>query len=204
MALDIPVGFAHAAWEFRFPGDPDPWYTTCGIAYDVGQTSPEIVADSLFTTWASTILPGQSNNMTLQGVTLRVGTGAEPVMAYSTFAPLTGGTGNSMLPQNCAMLVDKLSNLGGRKGRGRFYIPAALPEGQVDNVGVIAAPIVTSFQTAFNDFRFTLAGDAPTVESPTLTPVILHQQEGLTQLAPTEITSLRVQSIISTQRRRLR
>lgn len=206
MSVQIPPGYILAAWEMRYPGDPDPWYCTCGFRTPDGIVDGTALANALFSKWAETIKQTQSTLMAFIGVTLKIGSDGAPSMAYSTSPAEQGGTAQNMLPQNCALLVDKLSEGGGRRSRGRFYVPACLVEGAVDNIGSINTELLATLTGAWTSFYAAL-GDI--VESP-VWPVVLHSPSTPAVLVPTPtgvptpITSFRVQQVISTQRKRLR
>lgn len=203
MTVEIPTGFALAAWEFSMPGDVEPWYCTMGVDLPSGGGPPSGAADDLFIAWRDNILGLQSTTMTLNQCIVKVGSDGPPIMGYSTLGTAPGQTSGSFLPQNCAMLVDKLSAAGGRRNRGRMYIPAALPEANVDNVGTITSGLVTGANAAFGQFLSALQ-DGVLPANIAYPPVILHSPGISTLPLPTPITSFRVQSVISTQRKRLR
>lgn len=203
MPLQIPVNFAQAAFEMRFDGDPDPWFCTLGVDVSGQGANFDSVANELFAAWAEFILPYQSTQLHLHGVTLRVGTEEGPLMAYSTTAAATGASAGQKLPQNCALLVDKMTASGGHRNRGRMFVPGLLGDSEVDNVGLIGSAQVTTFQTQFSNFLAAVRVGLIAPEDE-LVPVILHNTGISPTPLPTPITSLRVQSIISTQRKRLR
>jgi hypothetical protein len=109
------------------------------------------------------------------------------VQGLSTPAPLT---------PNTAVLVQKRTILGGRSNRGRFYVPG-LPEDSVDGSGSILLTPLTALQAGANNY-LAAAQAAPEVEN----LVVLHDQ--LVVGPPTPVTSLQVQTLVGTQRRRLR
>jgi hypothetical protein len=125
------------------------------------------------------------------------GTGPDIV---SEFVGTTLGSSTSTpCPQNCAILVKKLSGLTGRQNRGRFNLPG-IDEAQVSATGVITAATVTSIQSGLNNFLTAVIGEANVTNM-----VILHQGIGdVPALAPTVVTNLVCDPLISTQRRRLR
>jgi hypothetical protein len=110
-----------------------------------------------------------------------------------------GGAAGSIVPQNTAYLVHKRSGTGGRGGRGRMYLPG-VGESVVDNTGNVSAGKLNGLQTALNLFIVELA-DGPDIED----MVILHNSPGAYALAaPTRVTSLVIDPVVATQRRRLR
>ena len=105
------------------------------------------------------------------------------------------GTGTQTdTPQIC-VLVRKNTALGGRAGRGRLYLPG--PSAQaIDPGGVLVGSFITNLQAAFDTFFDEL-------EATNLPPYLLHGA-GSPISTPTPITGFSVQSVIATQRRRVR
>lgn len=97
-------------------------------------------------------------------------------------------------PSNCALLVKKNTALGGRRGRGRMFVPAfnlgaenITPTGGVESLSVI--------QGWWSAFYTNVATDALTPE------LVLHHSDG----APgTALTGLTVDGVLATQRNRMR
>lgn len=136
---------------------------------------------------------GWTINVTFVGIQVVVGTSDPSAPLVYEFAGTEGGSGSNPLssPQ-VSMLVKKLTNLGGRRGRGRAYIPW-VQEGQVFDNGHLDGDFRDGVQTALNDFV--------TAEATQLggSPVLLHTDGD----DPSELTSLQVESATATQRRRL-
>lgn len=205
MSVEIPAGFAQVSVEHRATGDPDPWYTIWGI--DAGDV-PSVSVGAFLTGYRNWLEPFMGNYVTCTGAEVAVGPTPNPVR-YFNDNPVTptwvGDKTVGMLPQNCAFLVDKITMQGGRRQKGRVFFPGCLPEGDVDNIGVIGTSLMNAFQAAadtFGDYcnAFTENG----VGAAGLGPYLLHSPGISPIVAPTNITSFHVQSVISTQRRRLR
>jgi hypothetical protein len=199
MTLQIPAGFAQVAIVLRMPGDQDPWNVTWGIS--VSPTADkDAVAAKMGAAWASSFLPFMSDDVDMINVKVAFGTGVEGESLLVESPTLdSGGSGGAYLPQNCALLVKKATSRGGRHGKGRFFVPAFLPEGQVDNVGNISDGVLANGVTASSALRTALADDAgPADETPMF---LLHNEDGGD---PNEVTALSIDRVISTQRRRLR
>lgn len=207
MSFEIPPGYAHCAVELRMVGDPDPWYCTWGVEQPPGGTAATI-ANHCFRAWEAGPLALQEDDLTLAQAVVKLGVvDSPPLMGYSTARNASGGAAGStnFLPQNCALLVDKLSDLGGRRGRGRMYVPGILGEGTVDSVGNIANPVV--YELAFETFFAALQSNMEGTANPGtvgLDMVILHHDQPTPGVPPTVVTNLHVQNVISTQRKRLR
>jgi hypothetical protein len=201
MTLIIPPGFADIAIEIRNSGDPDPWYITFGI--DISENDDPVVIGGQMQESFVPIMQMMAANSRNTGIKVTVGQdGADPVRYFRAVDGSEGGgsSGPAKLPQNCAALVRKNTALGGRKGRGRFFLPNVLDEAEVSEVGVLSSALVAVVQGKVTDmFGVLLNGDPP------YPMVLLHNGiEGGDAPDPTPVTSLSVSNILSTQRRRLR
>lgn len=203
MTLVIPPGFGQASIQFTNESDPDPWYITFGV--DLGDAGGDY--DAVFNTivegFAESFLPDISNGTAVTGVRLTVGVDGPDNLTLFTSYNLPGSSTGAKLPQNCALLVDKVTLAPGRKGKGRLYIPSILTETAVNPAGVIDGATVSGLQTSANSFLALLAlPETPLPSAPA--PMVLLHNAYTPQPAPTPVQSLRVQSVIATQRRRLR
>jgi hypothetical protein len=117
----------------------------------------------------------------------------------------TGGNPGTFVPPNVAVLVKKITPFGGRINRGRTYYPFAASTANVSENGTIAAGSVATFQTQVNLFLNQLNTDN--------TPMVIlnkiyntpHPPRYVTNYnAGSTVTSYTVESIIATQRRRVR
>ncbi len=116
---------------------------------------------------------------------------------YVNNIPMTNA--GSFLPQNCAFLLHKRSGLGGRKNRGRMYLPG-VNEALVDDKGLMSTTAINGVNAAA---AATLA-DIIAIEG-VERMVILHTQPlGPVGTVPTPVTTLLLDPVLGTQRRRLR
>lgn len=131
------------------------------------------------------------------GCLVKVGTSdpSEPITYESRNQGVGEATGAPSSPQ-VAVLVKKTTLRGGRRGRGRMYIPG--PQelwvnggGQIDPAGLLA------YQSAVTDLQeqLELLGCYPSL-------YILHTTAA--DGPPDEIVSMGVEGMVATQRRRLR
>lgn len=202
MTLVIPPGFAEAAMELRNSGDPDPWYCTWGI--DLSDVGGDYVSagGNCIEAWTAGFEPSLRTTTTTMGVRLTIGQDGGDNLIVFVPSGLNGTSTDDKLPQNCALLVAKNSGIGGRKNRGRFFIPGILAESSVNDVGVIGSGTVTSFQGFADNMLTDLT--AGVGGNPSVPMYILHNDTGPSTIAPTAVSSLSVSATISTQRRRLR
>lgn len=203
MALLIPPGFAQVVFEHDLVGDPETMITTLGVELDSasGANADDIANDMLGAYGAS--FQGMINSgYVISGVTAYVGQdGPAPLVVTSDAAGFEGDVTGAVLPPNCAVLCRKRTDLAGRRGRGRMYIPGAA-EGTVDEVGNLTTVSLTAWQQSADAFYDRLTSAIGARWYP---PVVLHRSEGIgTEPAPTPITQFVVERKIATQRRRLR
>ena len=71
----------------------------------------------------------------------------------STASGTRGTAPFSAAPANCAQLVRKITAFGGRKNRGRMYLPWSINEGLVDEIGSIDATFTADTQAKLDDWR---------------------------------------------------
>jgi len=212
MALFIPPGFSQAQLLFEFSEEPQPAMTTVGLGTALFNGTEAGQAQKLKDSWVAHMLARQSNVLRFKGVTVRVGqAGGEPTI-HTVVANSLGTNVAAMVPRNSAALVQKGTALGGRKHRGRMYLPGMVEEAQTDQAGNMTATHRQAIQTAFDTFRSASTDTG-------LTFVVLHSDEQITGYnpntgkpvygpvtppPPTPITSFVVATKVGTQRRRLR
>lgn len=203
MALIIPPGYLQAVYEFQMTGDPESMVVTCGHEIDSASgANAADAADDLFLSFNAEIFQSLGHNVySFVGVTAYIGQDGPTLVVPSTQAATTGPATSVSLPQNSSWLIRKRTDLGGRRGRGRMYLPG-IAESNVDHAGNINAGNVTFAQAAFDGWYDFLTGGVGARLYP---PVVLHRSEGAgVEPAPTPVTMFTVESKIATQRRRLR
>lgn len=115
-------------------------------------------------------------------------TGAFEIRSSSMAGQSGGEPGGAQV----SMLIRKSTALGGRKNRGRVYIPA-IPEEFIDVGGVLDTTVVSTFQGVWDAWAADLAVGG-------LEACVEHS-DGST---PTPITAFTVMGVVATQRRRQR
>lgn len=197
MGVVIPVGFGQVALDHYNIIDPEPMTTLFGFDYTATNPDPAGIADTFFT-----FLTGTNGMLQLSTVSNGVTIGPFRVAVNTAGGLLSGvgtlfGVGTSVvppLPNNCSWLLQKRTARGGRKGRGRSYLPPTqLSETDVSSIGVLGIATRNAFQTRVNLFRTDALANQ-------LGLVLLHSGAE----APDEITSLVVDTRIATQRTRMR
>lgn len=178
-------------------GNPRAMTCTIGVDALAGQT-PVDIADVVQGAMVATNRPWQTSMIPSDWTIgpFRAAIMNEPGIESGVGAVSTVGTATAGLtmPPNCAMLVQKRTGTGGRQGRGRMYEPPmTIAETTVDKLGVIQASIVTDRNTRWEAFRANIDGLG-------MGPYLFHEGIG----GPLKITKIVLQSLIATQRRRLR
>ncbi len=193
MPVNVPDGYGSLAYLWSLTGDSEVMATTIGVKWDAFNPSPQACASLKAQQFVDATPVGTfSSAWTFKGCELRTGGAGVPGGVFVAPKAHTGTAVVQTLPQNCSFLLRKLSNLAGRRGRGRMYWPCFLgEESQVDNAGNIPEPTRTNIDSYFDQ---ALPGDDFYILHNTLPSV----------LAPTLITDFVLDGKIATQRRRLR
>lgn len=207
----LPFGFADVSCFINVTGDPEPMAQTFGVDVDVEGTWTDANTLALLEAWRESLKPIFPPSCTLGGIRVRVAQAVgDPLVFENTSVEAGTDAEGTRLPQNCAMLVLKRSTQGGRRNRGRLYVPGLLPESAVSNIGVITPASVAIFQGFFTTWRNTFT---PTNPANVSAMVLLHSYSWDEPTdpgpppgfpAPTAVSALEVQGLIATQRRRLR
>lgn len=193
----IPPGYAQANHRMLLTGDPDEMIVTMGIKFTtILFEDLDDIANALYDAWADAWEPSTVATWSFQGVTLYANIGGENFVVSSTTAVRVGDLSAGSLPQNNAYLVQKRTALGGRSNRGRLYQPGVFQD-VVDDSGLLTGAFQASQQTAINSWLTAIQGITGVEDA-----VVLHSEGDIDP--PTVITSLRLDSRIATQRRRLR
>jgi hypothetical protein len=186
----IPSGFGQVNLRFRGAGYPTGAEVTFGIQV-LTAGDPTDVGEAIRTLWGTELQERTPVQVTLNTILVKFGPNDTGPFVEIGVGQGGGGSAGNVNP-NMAILITKVTALGGRANRGRWYYPVA--EDQVANAGILNPAEVTEMNTQVAAFLAGLtAGDTPMV--------VLHN-DPLT--APTTVTGMLVQGTTATQRRRLR
>lgn len=190
MTLIIPEGFAQVSFIFGDIAFPTGALSTIGVANgtDLSATAVATAAEDAFSTnW----MPQFTNDVVLETVRAKLGPNETGAMAEVPSGTVGSVNDNNQAP-NVAILVQKVTALGGRKGRGRMFLPS-VDKDLISPGGSVDVTEIGNLQTAANAFKTAMeAADLPLY--------LLHSDA----TAPTAITSLSISPKVATQRRRLR
>jgi len=195
----IPAGFIESTFIFSLAGSTHDMTWTMG--WDpaiIPALTPAAYADGIYAAFVGSGKPYTAANIvagwTFEGVSVVKQLESGPITG-DHIAPIVGTAATAPLTPNVAILWNKTTGEGGRRNRGRAFIPPYAPgEGSVDGLGVINSGVVSATQTLY-DTAMTAAGSFG------LIPVLFHQTAPFT---PTEIENFTMQPLVATQRRRLR
>jgi hypothetical protein len=194
--MPTPPGFADVSMQLLLAGFARPAYITFGV--DPVATDPDLVAQFIVNAWttAGSMNSRLDSTVTMREVIVRLGTdGGEDLLGSATNAVVGGLTGGAP-PPNVAVLVHKRTARGGRRGRGRLFLPWFCSDNDTNEDGTLLPALVSSVQTAAGVWLAALAtNDVPMY--------ILHSPGQTAEGPPNEVTSLTVSSLVATQRRRL-
>lgn len=194
---EIPVGFADVAIHFLRVSDTGEMVVTFGVGLDDPHTADEVASDCALAWMAAFATKPWTADITCTRATARVAEeGGPPTIGEASINQVGTGTA-AMAPQNCATLLRKVTPRGGRRGRGRMYLPW-VQEADINNVGQLTGTVITAY-TAISGALLTA------LVSHQLHMVLLHTDtDTSTAPVPTAVTGMFCDPIIATQRQRLR
>jgi hypothetical protein len=109
-----------------------------------------------------------------------------------------GTMADGHLPVNCAAIIKKKCVEAGKGRVGRAYVPSGyVPEAQVSESGVLDAGLLANLQSFATQFLENLGEDD-------IVPMVFHALNSHHPGPASQVTSLILDSLIGTQRRRLR
>jgi hypothetical protein len=196
MGVFIPPGYGLASVLFATTGGAHPMRSTFGVnpAAVAPSAVPLAIANELITA-GLTLAASMTSVYTFLGVEFIFETESGPV-TYVHNANVVGTVSSAgPPPNNCALIVAKSTDRGGRAGRGRMYWPPAqLLETTIDGAGNIGGAQITDQQGKFDTFLGgLLAADVPMI--------LLHSDP---TMSPDGVQSLTVRGQLGTQRTRMR
>ena len=193
MTLVIPPGYGHVDISLRHEAYQRDAHVTFGVA-NAGANVDDVAAE-VGTAFATTMTALLDNNVRMRLVEVTVGQDGGDPLVISEVWNQSGGVSGASVPPALAVGISKRTLFGGRRNRGRMFMPWWVNEGQVDEVGVLIPAAVTARQTAVTQLLAVLeADDFPMV--------LLHRTGGSPVPAPTPVINLQVDPVISTQVRR--
>lgn len=191
----IPDGKAQANLIFTGAALPTHAEVTFGIDVSSFAGEPADAAAQIATDWSSAGMDAAYvGDVTLNEVRVKFGPNDTGPFG-SVFPGIDGSAANPAVPANTSLLVNKQTAMGGRVGRGRFYLPG-VPSNQIDADGQVHSGFLGTIAGHLSDFLSKLGTDD-------LAMVLLHGESHAT-LGTALVLQLIPQNKLATQRRRLR
>lgn len=205
MGIEVTPGGVQVALRWALEGDNEEMVSTIGLSgrgpYADAQAVAVAVAGLALADITAPAMLGVT--WTFVGATAYVYQDGGAAEVGESNVNSAGSMGSQSLTSNTAVLVKKRTAQSGRRGQGRMYIPGGIiAEGDVGNNGSMSAGAVAALQTRFTDFLDDLnaAFDPDEV-------VLWHSlggPSGVEVLPGTPVTALVVDTVVATQRRRMR
>lgn len=191
----IPTGFAQA--NLKFSGTAAPTGAEITLGFDLSEFggNPADAAQIIADEWdAAGMDARQVDGITLANVLVKFGPNSIGPSA-EVGVDIPGTTSDDGAGPQVAALCQKITAIGGRAGRGRFYLPGISENSFVES-GQLGDTFIGNLNASLVSWLLGM-GTAD------LTPVLLHA-EGSPVESPTPITTIVCAGQIATQRRRNR
>lgn len=193
--MKIDEGMAQANLKFTGALLPTGAEITLGMDIIDFAGGPIDAGGNISDNWATCgILACLGTSLNMSSVLVKFGPNDDGPAAEYVQARFGTRSGNQCSPQ-VAGLVRKVTLGGGRKNRGRFFLPGML-ENDLQDDGLFSGTYITLVNTALADFLTKMQAD-------NLRPVVLHS-EATGSAAIHDITTFQLDARCATQRRRNR
>jgi len=198
-ATEIPVGYGQWVFETQHAGIQHTAITVLGFKvatppYTQGQCTAAGSA------WATAMAPLWDAEVSMARVIANIGNDGPPIRFESIISVAGSRASQVVLPPNLTYLVRKTTAFGGRRYRGRMYIPF-VSNADLGNIqtGQLASGAVTLLQA-----RATAVQSGLVAAGPNASELSLLHASGLSTLpSPTTVATLAADDFVATQRRRL-
>lgn len=200
MGYYLPDGYGQIIHKIVLSGDPEPMYATIGFVADSVGEDPAVIAAGVHTAWKTLVSSKFQTNYSTPSTEVRYKSSAGPdLLVAEAVSTQAGGGAGATLPQNCAYMVRKNTGLGGAKNKGRMYFPGCV-ESVVNTLGQVDSAEITSWNSALATYKTSVEAATGVLQLMLLHNITVENPVPF----PTQITSLTLDAVIATQRRRLR
>jgi hypothetical protein len=192
----IPQGYAQISARLGSAGMTRNAYVTYAVSTSIANADQ--VAQECYSamTKAGSFVSKLDATCAFGPVYARLGTASGEALLGVADNTTVGGRSLSSPPPQVAVLAHKRSQRGGRRGRGRMFIPWWIDESSVDESGNILVSEVAVLNAALDVFT----GDLTTRN---VTMCLLHEPGKSVPGTPNLVTDFYVDRLVATQRRRL-
>lgn len=196
MGVIVPIDEAQVALVWKVTARTDEMVSTIGVRPQVSMSAPTIATAVYASALGSGLMvaANTSNQGTIVGVRAYLQT-ASGFIQGDDIVNVVGTRSVGPPPPQCAVLCQKRTGFGGRRNRGRMFLPGLLLDeaAEVSAAGEINGTRRGQIEGYVDAFLTALDGND-------LTPVLFHSDGS----ASTVISSLTVLSTLATQRSRIR
>jgi len=189
-------GFADVSLFITHSTDPRPAAITFGVAADGKNASDVWAAVRDATNVAAGIKGKLCNGASFTRCRVALGQDGNEDLVHDMPLAIAGTGAVGAPPPNVALLVHKRTSRGGRRGRGRMFLPWSINEVKVADNGILDATEATAVQAALTTWFTEL-------NTRGIPMFLLHQEGQSAPGLPTAVTSLALDPLVSSQRRRL-
>lgn len=209
--MEIPTGYAQVSLIFSGVNVPNGAAVVFGVKNDVAGSAIGVASTVGGVFASSGLLARLTSDITFVRTDCKLGPNETGPIGSSTTGAGNGAQSASSEPPNTAMLVTKITDIGGRRGRGRMFFPG-VDSGNVNDDGTIGSTYLAAYQTDVDDFLNGLAaGQVPMylLHGPKTEWQLIGGQPRRVPVAgaipdPYEVIGLQCDNVVATQRRRLR
>lgn len=188
--MQIPVFSGQV--NLQFVGDNLPTGAEVTFGVNAGSSTPQAIAAVVETVLGSAdIMSLFSDDQSIANIHVKVGPNETGAFADLP-VDIPGEKTEACVSSAVSLLVKKNTAFGGREGSGRMFWPG-LVEPDIGSDGTIESSALTALQTAFESFRTGMSSAGHALR-------LLHNSA----TTPYLITSLAVDPVAATQRRRQR
>jgi len=196
--VNMPVGYGRCSQVFSVAGTSKTPVVTYGFVDDPAET-PNTIAQSRNAEWLAQFVPASlASTWALKETNVTIHrAGGQFVGSYAVLSQ--GAAGFNAMSMAVSAILRKFTAVGGRRGRGRCYLPAGyLGELSVDPAGVIDPALVTATANRWSAIIAAMTGSSEDM-------VLLHAAiPPAVGGAPTVVLAGTCENMAATQRRRQR
>jgi hypothetical protein len=194
--MPTPLGYADVSIQFTRGDMTRMAYVTFGVA--VGSLTMGQVVTGLVSTYAGAggLAAMIDNSAAITQTRVSYGTASNEDTVAVDGTNVAGTKSIIGPPPSVCLLIHKQSDRGGRRGRGRMFLPNAIANADLAENGTLLSASVTALTTAFNLWVAKIA-------TANLPMAILHSPGKTAPGSPNLVTSFSIDKIVGTQRRRL-
>lgn len=199
MTLIIPPGFCNAAFVFTGDIGTQPYVTTLGVDSSLYGGDFVGLANGLMGEFAEAMAGRITQDLTLDRVTLAVGSDGPGGSVDSTNVPISMTLASTVGPTAMSLIARKSTNELGRRGRGRMFLPGTAIETGVNPDGSLTEGMIGDTNAALAALYEGLTD--PAIMPFAAPPVLFHSQA---PADPTPIEAFTVSTLVGWIRGRIR